>query len=247
VVGYKPTHGTLPCVGVKAISESFDTIGVMTRTVADAALVVGALSRRPLGLPAELPTPTLGICLTHEWHAASPETVDLFDALPEQLARAGATASVLTLPSSFADLVEAQHTVWTFEIARCLADEFHRFCDEIREPLRSMLAEGTSMPVATYEAAGRRVRACQAELDTVFAGLDALVTPSAPGEAPPLATTGDPIFNRAWSALGTPALNVPAGIGPSGLPLGVQIVGLPGEDARVLAAAAWVEAALRPE
>ena len=59
-----------------------------------------------------------------------------------------------------------------------------------------------------------------------------------------LATTGDPIFNRAWSALGTPVVSVPAGTGPSGLPLGVQIVGMPRQDARTLAGAAWVEAAL---
>ena len=67
VVGYKPTHGLLPCVGVKAISETFDTVGVMTRTVEDAAFVVGSLSGRALALPPELSPPRLGICLTHEW------------------------------------------------------------------------------------------------------------------------------------------------------------------------------------
>ena len=75
VVGYKPTHGLLPCVGVKAISETFDTVGVMTRTVEDAAFVVGSLSGRPLALPPELSPPRLGICLTHEWDAAAAETV----------------------------------------------------------------------------------------------------------------------------------------------------------------------------
>jgi len=68
--------------------------------------------------------------------------------------------------------------------------------------------------------------------------------PSGSIEAPDLATTGDPVFNRAWSALGAPAITVPAGAGPSGLPLGVQIVGLPGQDARVVACAGWIERAL---
>lgn len=243
-VGYKPTHGTLPCVGVKAISETFDTVGVITRTVEDAALVVGSLAGRALELPPELPTPRLAVCRTHEWPAALPETVALFDALPEVLARAGCRAGPVTLPASFAGLVEAQHRVWTFEIARCLADEYRRFAESIREPLRGMLAEGTTMPVAAYEESRRLVRECRTELPAVFAGIDALVTPSAPGEAPPLEATGDPVFNRAWSALGTPVVNVPAGTGPSGLPLGVQIVGPPGQDARTLACAAWVEAAL---
>ena len=244
VVGYKPSHGTLPTSGVKAISESFDTVGVIARTVADAAFVVGALCGRPLEPPPEPPAPRLGICLTHEWPAASPETVTLFDALPELLERAGARSTQVALPEVFAGLAAAQGTIWTFEIARCLADEHQRFRELIREPLRGMLDEGAAMAVSDYDAAYRRLRECSARLDAVFDGVDALLVPAAPGEAPEVATTGDPIFNRAWSALGVPAVTVPAGLGPSGLPLGVQIVGPPRQDARVLACAAWVEAAL---
>ncbi len=246
VVGYKPSHGTLPCVGVKAISESFDTIGVMALTVCDAALVVGALSGRALELPPEPAAPRLGICLTHEWPAALPETVALFEALPRLLERAGARPALVTLPSEFAGLVEVQSTIWTFEIARCLADEHGRFRDLIREPLRGMLDDGAGMPVAEYDEALRRLRECRSALASVFDGLDVLVVPAAPGEAPEVATTGDPVFNRAWSALGVPALTIPAGPGPSGLPLGVQVVGLPGQDAHVLACAAWIEGALAP-
>ena len=244
VVGYKPSHGTLPTSGVKAISESFDTVGVIARTVADAAFVVGALCGRPLEPPPEPPAPRLGICLTHEWPAASPETVTLFDALPELLERAGARPTHVALPEAFAGLAAAQGTIWTFEIARCLADEHQRYRELIREPLRGMLDEGAAMPVSEYDASCRRLRECSTRLGAVFDGVDALLVPAAPGEAPEVATTGDPIFNRAWSALGVPAVTVPAGVGPSGLPLGVQIVGPPRQDARVLACAAWVEAAL---
>jgi amidase len=244
VVGYKPSHGTLPSVGVKAISESFDTVGVIARTVEDAALVVGAVAGRPLAPPPEPVAPRLGVCLTHEWPAALPETVALFEHLPRQLAGAGARLEDVELPEPYARLAAAQGIMWTFEIARCLADEHRRFRVQIREPLRTMLDEGAAMPVAAYEDARACLRECLASLAAVFDGFDALVVPSAPGEAPDLATTGDPIFNRVWSALGGPAVNVPAGVGPAGLPLGVQIVGLPGEDARVLSAAAWVEWAL---
>ncbi len=247
VVGYKPSFGTLPCVGAKAISESFDTVGVIALTVADAAFVVGALSGRGLELPPQpIAAPRLGICLTHEWPAARPETVALFDALPRLLERAGARPALLALPAGFAGLVDAQNTVWTFEIARCLADEHRRFRELIREPLRGMLADGLAIPIAEYDESLERLRECRAGLAAVFDGLDAIVVPAAPGEAPDIATTGDPVFNRAWSALGTPALTIPAGAGPSGLPLGVQVVGLPGQDARVLACAAWIEQALAP-
>jgi Asp-tRNA(Asn)/Glu-tRNA(Gln) amidotransferase A subunit family amidase len=246
VVGYKPSHGTLPTSGVKAISESFDTVGVIARTVADAALVVGALSGRPLEPPHEPPIPRLAICRTHEWPAAAPETEALFDALPELLTQSGARPTHVALPDAFAGLAAAQGTIWTYEIARCLADEHLRFRERIREPLRGMLDDGAAMPVPEYDAAHRCLRECSARLGAVFESVDALLVPAAPGEAPEVSTTGDPIFNRVWSALGVPAVTVAAGVGASGMPLGVQIVGPPRHDARVLACAAWVEAVLAP-
>ncbi len=245
VVGYKPTHGTLPCVGVKAISESFDTVGVMAGSAEDAAVVVGSLAGRALTVPPTPPVPAVGLCRTPEWPAAGPETAALFDALPDVLGDAGSRPVTVALPSTFDRLAADQHTVWTFEIARCLADEHRRFPEAIGERLREMLDEGARMPLAEYEEALARVRACRAELAAVLDGVDVLVTPAAPGEAPPLATTGDPVFNRAWSALRTPVVVVPAGRGPSGLPLAVQVVGMPGDDARTLACAAWLESALR--
>jgi amidase len=244
VVGYKPSHGTLPAVGAKAISESFDTVGVLARTVTDAALVVGTLSGRPLVPPVEPSVPRLGICRTHEWQAALPETVALFDQLTDRLGKAGARPVPVVLPDVFAGLVEAQGTIWTFEIARCLADEHLRHRESIREPLRRMLDDGAAMPVAEYDEARRLLRECASQLTTVFDDVDALLVPAAPGEAPPIATTGDPIFNRAWSALGVPAISVPAGLGPARLPLGVQVVGPPQHDARVIRCACWIEAAL---
>jgi amidase len=246
VVGYKPSHGTLPTAGVKAISESFDTVGLIASTVADAAVVVGALAGRPLETPRDLAVPRLGICMTYEWPAALPETAALFDALPGLLARSGARPTEVSLPPVFAGLAADQGSIWTFEIARCLADEHRRHRDLIREPLRGMLDEGAAMPVSEYDAACERLRDASAALDSVFGEVDALLVPAAPGEAPAVATTGDPIFNRVWSALGVPAVTVPAGVGPSGMPLGVQVVGAPKDDARVLAAAAWVEKALAP-
>jgi amidase len=246
VVGYKPSRGTLPTPGAKAISESFDTVGVIARTVADAALVVGALAGRALDPPLEPTVPRLGVCRTYEWPAALPETVALFDALPDLLERSGARPTEVSLPRVFAGLAADQGTIWTFEIARCLADEHQRHRDLIREPLRGMLDEGAAMPVSEYDAARERLRECSAMLGSVFHDVDALLVPAAPGEAPAVATTGDPIFNRGWSALGVPAVAVPAGVGPSRMPLGVQVVGPPRHDARVLACAAWVEKALAP-
>ena len=82
---------------------------------------------------------------------------------------------------------------------------------------------------------------CRALLPDVFAGFDALMVPGALGEAPLRAEghTGDPLLCRAWTFLGVPALSVPGLVGPAGMPVGVQLVGL--DAAAVLGAGAWVE------
>ncbi len=86
---------------------------------------------------------------------------------------------------------------------------------------------------------------CQAAFPAVLGDLDVLITPAAPGEAPEgLGRTGDPAFNLVWTSLRVPAVTVPAGKGPNGLPLGIQIVGPQGADRQLLAWARWVQAAL---
>jgi Asp-tRNA(Asn)/Glu-tRNA(Gln) amidotransferase A subunit family amidase len=78
-------------------------------------------------------------------------------------------------------------------------------------------------------------------LGDVFADADVILAPSAPGEAPRgLAATGDPIFCRVWTLLGVPAMNIPCSRGPNGLPVGVQIIGRIGDDARAVAVAEWL-------
>jgi Asp-tRNA(Asn)/Glu-tRNA(Gln) amidotransferase A subunit family amidase len=82
-------------------------------------------------------------------------------------------------------------------------------------------------------------------LGDVFGDADAIVAPSAPGEAPlGLAATGDPVFCRVWTLLGVPAINIPCSQGPNGMPVGVQVIGRIGDDARALAVAEWLQPVL---
>ncbi len=86
---------------------------------------------------------------------------------------------------------------------------------------------------------------CQRAFPAATEGLDILVTPAAPGQAPAgLEWTGDPAFNFLWTSLHVPCVTVPAGTGPDGLPLGIQMVGRRNEDRAALAWAEWVAAAL---
>jgi Asp-tRNA(Asn)/Glu-tRNA(Gln) amidotransferase A subunit family amidase len=79
----------------------------------------------------------------------------------------------------------------------------------------------------------------------VFEAADLLLAPSAPGEAPRgLDSTGEATFNRLWTGLLVPCLNLPAGTGPMGLPVGVQTVGARNDDFRLLGWSRWIEACL---
>jgi amidase len=108
---------------------------------------------------------------------------------------------------------------------------------------------GRAIAAEDYAAALQLGRACAAAIESLFGGADVVLAPSAPGEAPAgISATGDPIFNRPWQLLGCPVINLPlpaaVGRGESGLPLGVSVIARPGEDAKLFAAAAWLEAAL---
>ena len=245
-VGYKPSFGTLPRIGVKAITESFDTVGLFTRSVADAAFAVAALTERaelrlPHAATAQGEAPSIGIFLTAQWSAAQAETQALFERLPMQLERAGARVRDVHLPVIFDQLNAAQDTIWQYEMARCLADEQRRFAEQLAQRLRNQLEAGWATPFAQYYAAMQQARAARAQFSNAIGDVDVLVTPSAPGEAPPIETTGDPVFCRMWSLLHTPAINVPIARGPNRMPLGVQVIGRIGDDTRTLACADWIE------
>ena len=246
VVGYKPTFGLLPRIGVKAISDCLDTVGCFTRNVADAAFFVAALTGRPLAVGAEDHAPRIGLCLTAQWPHAQPETQALFAGLGASLSGAGANVRDFTLPALYDGINAAQDMIAAVEMAACLADEHRRFPHMMSERLRTRLDEGVAIPAADYDAAMALAQRGREGLAEALSGFDVLIVPSAMGEAPKgLGATGDPVFNRTWSLLQTPCVHVPLTIGPNGLPLGVQVVGRIGDDARTLACAHWIEQRLR--
>ena len=112
--------------------------------------------------------------------------------------------------------------------------------DDKQSVTRALLASGAAIDDDTLRHAVDHADRCRALLPEVFADHDVLLTPSAVGEAPVgLAATGDPLFGRMWTLLGTPAVAVPGLLGPAGLPLGVQVVAAPDADATALPA--WLD------
>jgi Asp-tRNA(Asn)/Glu-tRNA(Gln) amidotransferase A subunit family amidase len=247
VVGYKPTYGMISRIGMKIMSDSLDTIGTMARTVADCALFAGAVSGRDLGDPDTRPghPPRIGICRSPTWDVAAPETNALLARVSEALGRAGAAVTARELPPDFNALIDAHPVIMNSESGRALGWELSHHPDQISEGLHERLAWGLNQPQSALENAYAVFASTQRAFPDAMDGLDVLVTPAAPGEAPKgLEWTGDPAFNFIWTSLRVPCVTVPAGTGPNGLPLGIQIVGRQGDDRAVLTWARWVQAAI---
>jgi Asp-tRNA(Asn)/Glu-tRNA(Gln) amidotransferase A subunit family amidase len=241
VVGYKPTYGQFSVAGIKALSQTLDTLGGMARSVADLALLRAAMVGSPPRLPTLDRAPRLGLCRTPQWPQATAATQAALEAAGRQLAAAGARVQELELPAEFEALVAAQETIQVFEGARCFAYELAQHRERLSPKLLELLAPAEHLTYAAYAEALALANTCRGRLGAIFADHDALLVPSAPGEAPPgLEATGNPLFNRMWTLLHTPAVTLPGYTGPTHLPVGVQVVGLPGMDDHLLAIAAWI-------
>jgi Asp-tRNA(Asn)/Glu-tRNA(Gln) amidotransferase A subunit family amidase len=185
--------------------------------------------------------PRIGLCRTHEWHAAQPETTATMENIGAALGRAGAKLSEIVLPQVFAGVAQAQIDIMNYEIHAALACERLQHYAGLSDKLKQLLENARQCDAARYDEALRLVASCRTQLKDVFAGVDVLLAPSAPGEAPAgLGATGDPVFCRAWTLLHVPAINLPCGLGPQGLPVGLQIIGRRGDDERALTVADWV-------
>jgi amidase len=246
IIGYKPSFGLINRAGLKFLSDSLDTIGTMTRTVADAALVVEELSGMaptPFDGVGAL-RPRIGFCRTPWWDKADAATHASLERAAAALAAAGARVADVALDAEFAQLDQVQIRISSYEFFRALTHERTRHPELISASLTQRIAAGGRVTRAQYEADAELTRRCRARIADIFADYDVLIAPSAPGEAPGIASTGDPIFGLLWTLLRLPCLTLPHGAGPAGLPLGVQVIAPRGRDAALFVYAEWVRRAL---
>ena len=249
VVGYKPSFGLISAVGVKTAAWSLDTVGVFAREVDGAALFAGVLSDRDLAgeLHQHGRLPRFGLCRTPQWTFADADSRDALDVAAARIETAGAVVVPVELPAQFEALLDAQHTVMVYELSRALVFEMNTAPDMITERLRTLFEEGERVSGTAYDQARETADRCRRDLGRVFVNVDALIAPSAPGEAPERSQgTGDPVLNRIWTLLGVPCINVPGLTGTRGLPVGIQVIGDMNQDATALAAARWLEQCLAP-
>jgi len=254
VYGFKPSAGLIPRTGVLTQSPSLDAVGVFGRTLDDVALLAETLVghdaedalTRPRAAPplrqmaaadAPLP-PTLAWVPTPFWDRVAPDAQAAYSELVGLLA---GRIAPFELPATAADAVGWHRTVMEAEIAGSFALEYDRGRDRLSASLQGQIERGRAVTAVAYRDALARVPVLLAGLDGLFDHYDALVTPAALGTAPAgLDSTGDPLLCTLWTFLGMPAVSLPLLTGANGLPIGVQLVGRRGDDARLLRTARWL-------
>jgi len=254
VFGYKPTRGLISLYGALAQSAPLDSIGMFARTIEDLALIADQLTvfdgRDPNQLPyaraalsdilvQKPPTPPrIAFVKTPVWPKAAAETQEAFSQFTQTL---GSHVTEVALPDSFDKAIDCHSVIMLSDLAKSFAREYERGRDQLSPTLRNMIEDGQKRLAVDYNLALEQARRFYQSLQQIFADYDAILTPATTGTAPRgLEATGSPIFCTLWTLTGVPAISLPLLKGASGLPLGVQLVGARGDDARLLRTARWL-------
>ncbi len=245
VAGYKPTIGQFSYAGVKLLARSLDTLGAMARHAGDFALLRAAMMGAPPAVASLGSPPRFGFCKTPWWDRADQSSHAAVEAAVSAVANAGAEVREMTLPDGYAGLEDANKTIMMYEGRRALAHEYNEHEELLSARLKVQMATGAAASYTDYGAAIELADQCRRRFADVMGDLDVLIVPSAVGEAPEgFETTGDATFNRPWTTMGTPCVTLPGYIGPTGLPVGAQLVARYGDDDHLMSVACWVEKAI---
>ena len=254
--GFKPTHGLIPRSGILTLSRTLDHVGLFARSIDDLALLLEQLQgyderdpdTRPRArvafgsLSKEEPPiePMLAFIKTPHWERTDADTKEAYAELVEAL---GERVEEVDLFPSATDAWDWHRTIMDAEMTLNLEPLWRAGENRLSEKLRALIERGRRITALEHQRALRRIAPTVESLDELFMErYDAILTPPALGTAPKgLGSTGDPVFCSLWTLLGMPAITLPLMKGENGLPLGVQLVGRKGYDARLLRTARWLE------
>ncbi len=260
VVGFKPTFGRISRFGVYPVSWTLDTMGMFTRTVEDAALMLTAMAGHDIkdnhtsrrapsnyvdAIGTQKSAPRIGVLRTFYFEECDAEVLNHTEAAVESLRSAGAVVEDVEVPTDFEAILAVQKVLMSVEAAAVHQENFATRADDFAPVVRELVEMGMITPAVTYVQAQRARRRFRREMEEAIRGYDVLLTPSTPGAAPKdRTTTGNPMFQAPWTTCGLPTMSLPLGLNGDGLPLGIQLAGAPFDEERLLAVAYWCEAIL---
>ncbi|MDA1100995.1 MAG: amidase [Proteobacteria bacterium] len=254
IFGLKPSRGMISRNGVFRTSETLDQIGVFGRCLEDVALLTDTLTghdaadgssyARPkpdltAGCRAEAPVEPNFVWfeLPFEDRLADDARAgfgELRDVLGDQV-------ETIILPESLGNIIDHHRIIQQYEMRRHLAREFEDSPDQLSSYLRDVLRQAAAHSDEQYAHSLATMDSATTFFAELFNDFDAILTPSATGEAPKgLERTGDPIFCTMWTYCGLPCLTLPLLTGAHGLPIGVQLIAGLEEDDRLCRSAQWL-------
>jgi Asp-tRNA(Asn)/Glu-tRNA(Gln) amidotransferase A subunit family amidase len=243
IIGFKPSFGDISTEGTKTMAWSLDTVGMFARTVDDIALMRAAMIGIAPGKvdPSWRRSIRLGLCRTSEWDQTQIAQRRAVESATRSLEAAGASARNVELPPAARETQRIHRTIIHYEMRAALADERMRHEHQLSAEMRlDGLATGESISFEDYQRSKYEAELARRAVDALFDDYDVLLAPSAVGEADSgLNSTGSAVFSNAWSMLHVPCITLPAGVGPNGLPLGLQLIGRRGRDEHLLDLAEW--------
>ncbi len=236
LIGMTVSRGRIPMDGILPLAPSYDTVGFFVRSVDDAELLLAAwchgdghgprVDRLPLP-PLQRPV-FLGFARRGFLDRVEDATAHHALQVTKRLLQKGAIVHVLRMPERFDRFEEFHRPIMAYEAARVHRAEFEARPSSFGPKLSALIEQGLRIGDDEYRAFVGELDAFREEMLARIHEVDAIVLPSAAGGAPHgFESTGDPICNAPWTAIGFPAITVPSGFDEDGLPLGLQIVGKP--------------------
>lgn len=255
--GFKPSRGVIPRTGLLQTSKTLDQVGVFARELGDVALLAEVLGRfdpkdemsffRPKphmvkGVGEDVPvTPDIA---WFDLAFSDRYSSDMSEASNEVMATledSGVRVDKVAAPTAFANLVNVQRIIHEYEIVQHQGEVFDTNWDQISATLKPVIERARIISVTEYEDAMSLMHAASEYFQVFFQDYDAVLTPSALGEAPKFGYgTGDPVCSTIWTLAGLPCVSLPLMAGQNGLPMGIQLVGPYERDDRLLRTASWM-------
>jgi Asp-tRNA(Asn)/Glu-tRNA(Gln) amidotransferase A subunit family amidase len=259
IVGLKPRHGRISTYGMVPISAVVDHVGILTRSVEDAILVLRPIAghdvRDPYSLAEPAPRyvldggersrPRLGLATGSFLDKADSELRGQLEDAAERLTEEGAHVERIELPFGLDETQKALETILSVGFAMQHAEIFETRRQDIGTGLQALISTGRTVSGSSYAEAVELRVSLQAAVADALRDVEALLTPATTGAAPEgISSTGDPVMQFPWSLLGFPAISLPTGLSSAGLPLGAQLVAAPQREESLLRAAHWCEQVL---
>jgi aspartyl-tRNA(Asn)/glutamyl-tRNA(Gln) amidotransferase subunit A len=249
VVGFKPSFGWTSRRGMIPLADSLDTVGLIAHSVEHTSLLFDALAESSLE--------RAGTCEPEQpsrigfWEEAArratPEVIAVVEAALKRAIEAGVVIETVPSPTSYDDLLAIQHITMLVDGAASHERLFQRYPDFYGPRVRSFVETGMTVPGHSYVRAQILRREYRERALSDWSSYDLIALPTVETEAPGLETTGSPALQAVVTLFGLPAITLPAGLSPDGLPIGLQLVATtPLANAQLLRIARWFENLLEP-